>query len=473
MSVASKRLNGPAEGRHGHPHDHRGARVGSGRALPSQPTARAASFDHKKLPPAGPICRDRIRMSELKRFPSLIGDIYEAILEKSVWSDVLGNVAQFVGAQAGALLWRSASQSIDDIHTFGIKSPSLETYKEHYATLDPTTKSLLLRDVGEVASTTDLVSYSEYVESRFYTEWVKPQGFVDSWQACLDKSAATFVQLIFWRNSKNVGESDATRDRMRFIVPHLRRAVLISNLVDHGKAEAALFGDTLDGIAAGLFLVDANGRILHANASGQALLARGMVLRAYGGKLASHDASTEQELYSVLDAVGGGQVAPGTHTVAVPLTTRHGDRYVAHVLPLTSGMRRRAGTGYAAAAAVFVQKALLDVPPPQEAIAKLYKLTPMELRVLFAIVQVGGVPEVAAVMGSSGSTIRTHLRRLFSKTGTDRQAELVKLVAGYTNPLLPNARVLEHPHTIGGRGVPAPKLESSALDGRSSSVACA
>jgi DNA-binding CsgD family transcriptional regulator/PAS domain-containing protein len=411
-------------------------------------------------------------MSELKRFPSLIGDIYEAILDKSVWSDVLGNVAQFVGAQAGALLWRSGSRSIDDIHTFGIKSPSLEKYKEHYAKLDPTTNPLLLRDVGEVASTTDIISYSEYVESRFYTEWVKPQGFVDSWQASLDKSAPTSVRLIFWGNSKNGSESDATRDRMRFIVPHLRRAVLISNLVDHGKAEAALFGDTLDGIAAGLFLVDANGRILHANASGQALLARGMVLRAYGGKLVSHDASAEQELYSVLDAVGAGQVAPGTHTVAVPLTTRHGDRYVAHVLPLTSGMRRRAGAGYAAAAAVFVQKALLDVPPPQEAIAKLYKLTPMELRVLFAIVQVGGVPEVAAVMGSSGSTIRTHLRRLFSKTGTDRQAELVKLVAGYTNPLLPNTRVFEHPHTIGGRGVPAPKLESSGLDGRSRDAAC-
>ena len=76
------------------------------------------------------------------------------------------------------------------------------------------------------------------------------------------------------------------------------------------------------------------------------------------------------------------------------------------------------------------------------------------------------------MMGSSGSTIRTHLRRLFSKTGTDRQADLVKLVAGYTNPLLPNARVIEHPHAIGGRGMPAPKLESSALDGRPSDVAC-
>jgi DNA-binding CsgD family transcriptional regulator len=411
-------------------------------------------------------------MSELKRVPSLIGDVYEAILDRSAWSGVFENLAQFVGAQAGALLWKRYSRSTDVVYTTGIKSPSLELYKERYAKLDPTTKPLLLREIGEVASTTELVSYSEYVESRFYKEWVKPQGFLDSWHASLDKSATTSVHLIFWRKGKTGSEGDATRDRMRLIVPHLRRAVLISNMVDHGKEQAALFGDTLDGIAAGLFLVDASGRILHANASGHAMLAQGVVLRAYGGKLVSNDVSAEQELYRILDAVGGEQLVPGADTVAVPLTTRHGVHYVAHVLPLTSGVRRRAGAGYAAAAAVFVQKASLEVPSPQDAIAKLYKLTPMELRVLFAIVQVGGVPEVAAMMGSSGSTIRTHLRRLFSKTGTDRQADLVKLVAGYTNPLLPNTRVFEHSHTIGGRGAPAPKLESSALDGRSSDVAC-
>jgi len=293
-------------------------------------------------------------MSELKLVPSLIGDIYEAILDRSAWSGVFGNLAEFVGAQAGALLWKTYNRSTDAlstdaVHTTGIKSPSLELYKERYANLDPTTTPLLQRDVGEVASTTELVSYSEYVESRFYKEWVKPQGFVDSWHASLEKSATTSVHLIFWRKGKTGIESDATRDRMRLIVPHLRRAVQISNLVDHGKAEAALFGDTLDGIAAGLFLVDANGRILHANASGHALLARGVVLRAYGGKLVSNDASAEQELYRVLDAVGREQVVPGADTVAVPLTARQGEHYVAYVLPLTSGVRRRAGPCSAAA----------------------------------------------------------------------------------------------------------------------------
>ena len=117
------------------------------------------------------------------------------------------------------------------------------------------------------------------------------------------------------------------------------------------------------------------------------------------------------------------------------LAARDGTRHVAHVLPLTSGARRRVGTTLAASAALFVHKAALDTPSPPEVIAKAYQLTPTELRVLLAIVEVGGVPEVAEALGVAGETVKTHLARLYRKTGARRQAELVKLVAGFTNPL--------------------------------------
>jgi len=39
------------------------------------------------------------------------------------------------------------------------------------------------------------------------------------------------------------------------------------------------------------------------------------------------------------------------------------------------------------------------------------------------------------MLGVADTTVKTHLRRLFEKTGTNRQADLVKLVAGYSMPL--------------------------------------
>jgi DNA-binding CsgD family transcriptional regulator len=123
---------------------------------------------------------------------------------------------------------------------------------------------------------------------------------------------------------------------------------------------------------------------------------------------------------------GNGDAAIGNRGVAVPLLARDGERHVAHVLPLTSGTRRRAGTSYAAVAALFVRKAALDKPSPPEVIAKAYKLTPMELSVLLAIVEVGGVPEIAEALGIAETTVRTHLQQTYYKTGVNRQADLVK-----------------------------------------------
>jgi DNA-binding NarL/FixJ family response regulator len=86
-------------------------------------------------------------------------------------------------------------------------------------------------------------------------------------------------------------------------------------------------------------------------------------------------------------------------------------------------------------AALFVRKAAFDTLSPPEAMAKAYKFTPMELRVLLAIVEVGGVPEVAEALGVAETTVKTHLARLCQKTGAGRQADLVKRVAGFSNPL--------------------------------------
>ena len=45
-------------------------------------------------------------------------------------------------------------------------------------------------------------------------------------------------------------------------------------------------------------------------------------------------------------------------------------------------------------------------------------------------------PEVATALGIAETTVRTHLGRVFEKTGTRRQADLVKLAAGFACPLV-------------------------------------
>ena len=69
-----------------------------------------------------------------------------------------------------------------------------------------------------------------------------------------------------------------------------------------------------------------------------------------------------------------------------------------------------------------------------DAIAAAFRLTPSELRVLMAIIEIGGVPDIAAKLGIAETTVKTHLGRLFEKTGAGRQADLVKIAAGFAVP---------------------------------------
>jgi DNA-binding CsgD family transcriptional regulator/PAS domain-containing protein len=377
-------------------------------------------------------------MREAGQVLSLVGDIYDAALDPALWVDVLGKARDFVGGSAAAVFSKDARTKSLNVyyHCGGVDPHYQQLYFDEYATLDPSTSAHVLSEIEQPICTADIMALDEFTETRFYQEWGRPQGLVDFAAAVLDKTATGAALFGVFRQERHGFVDDDTRWRLRQIVPHIRRAMLIGRAIELKTAQASALADTLDGVSAGMFLVDESGRIVHANASGQALLDERSVLRAGGGKVAAIAADADRELNQSLATAGGGDAAVGVKGIAVPLTARDGERYVAHVLPLTSAERRRAGAGYAATAALFVRKAALEVPSPPETIAKLYKLTPTELRVLLAVVEIGGVPEVAEALGMGEATVKTHLHRLFAKTETARQAELVKLVAAFANPLV-------------------------------------
>jgi DNA-binding CsgD family transcriptional regulator len=368
----------------------------------------------------------------------LIGDIYDASLDPALWIGVLENACAYVqGATATVMSQDSAYKSAEFHFQWGNDPQYLQLYQDIYVKLNPVlVPTLLYSKVGDILSTVDLIPYDEFLSSRFYKEWVAPQGYVDSIFTTLDKSSTGYAFFAVTRHKRHGLVDDAARRRMGLLAPHFRRAVAIGKVIDLHKVEAAALADTLDGLVAGMFLVDAAGRLVHANASGHRMLADKSVIQIIGSRFAAFDAPADRALSEVFAAARVGDAAVGRGGVAVPMSARNDERYVAHVLPLTSGARRQAGVTYAATAAVFVRKAALDLPSPIETLAKVYHLTPAELRVLFAIVEIGGVPEVAPVLGLSEPTVRSHLQHLFEKTGTDRQADLVKLVAVYMSPLV-------------------------------------
>jgi DNA-binding CsgD family transcriptional regulator len=374
-------------------------------------------------------------MNDSKRLPTLIGDIYDAVIDPTQRNEVLDKIAAFTGGHSGGLLSKHSLSKSDVLYCYvGADPNSLQVYSESYPKLDPTADSPCF-GVEQVVSATDLVPYEEFRRGRFYREWARPHGWVDVASAVIEKSATSCTFLSVVRHEANGLVDDEMRRRMALVIPHVRRALLIGQTIHRKQTEAVCFSDVLDGLSSGMILVDASGRIVHTNNAGNAILDAGDFLRAVCGRLVASDLAINAALREILVAANAGDAALGVKGIALPLTAHDGERYVAHVLPLTSGARREAGLAYNAVAALFIRKASLEPFSPPEVIGEMYKLTPTELRVLLAIVDIGGVPEVAAALGVAVTTVKTHLSRLFEKTGVARQADLVKLVAGFSTPL--------------------------------------
>jgi DNA-binding CsgD family transcriptional regulator len=371
-------------------------------------------------------------MPDSERVLELVGTIYDAALDPALWPEVLREAGEFVrGPSASLFAQDTARQTGNLFYTWGDDPQFRQSYFEKYIKLNPLTPLVLFLDVEKVHAGSDLVPFEEIQQTVFYKEWVQPQGWGDIVFANLEKSATSYAVFSVTRAERDGVVDDAMRRRMELLVPHVRRAVVIGRVIDLKTVEAAAMADTLDGLAAAMFLVDAQGRIMHANANGRAMLERGEPVRAANGRLLAADAAANASLQEVFAAAGGGDRPVGVKGIAVPVAADDGTRHVAHVLPLTSGARRGAGTSYAAAAAVFVQKAGIELPSPVELVAKLHGLTPGELRVLLGIVENDNIQQVAEALGLSQATVKTHLRRVYEKTGTRGQVDLVKLIAGY------------------------------------------
>ena len=180
----------------------------------------------------------------------------------------------------------------------------------------------------------------------------------------IDRSATSAAFFGVQRHESDGIADDETRERMRLIAPHIRRALSIGRVVDVGQAEAAIFVDILDGLGAGVFLMTASGRIVHANVAGRAILAGNDFLYAVRDRIVARDPAADRALRATLVAASDGHAAMSAGGLAVPLISEDHEHYVAHVLPLTSETKHRAGIANGAVAALFVRKAAMDPSVP-------------------------------------------------------------------------------------------------------------
>lgn len=164
-----------------------------------------------------------------------------------------------------------------------------------------------------------------------------------------------------------------------------------------------------------VFVIDANLNVQFSNRGAQALSGEGL---GAPDRFTAADKEFMARLHSWLKRCRAGSIAG---EMRLPLALRCGRQIAIDAVHLES-----------------IDLFVLSVDDPEVAmgrkldqVAQACGLTPTEERMLALIVE--GLDTIVAAkrLGIAPTTARTHLQRLFAKTGTARQSELVRFVATY------------------------------------------
>ena len=373
-----------------------------------------------------------------ERLPDLIGRIYDCALDPTLWPDVLVEIRQALDFEQAALNLQAMPRGTVLLNVAsGIDSPWLERIADYGPEIvalwgglarivaAPLEEPVLLSEMNPGAVLGD-------ERNRFHEEWHRPQGLVDSAAVGLAKDSQSLATLSFARHQRCGPIGEPEREGLRRLAPHLRRAITISRLLDAQTVATATFQAVFEVLPTPVLVTDGQLRVLYANAPARALLDRRDPLRLGDGRLAANLPAATQALTTAVAMGAVGEAALERRGMAIPLRGEDGIARALHVLPLSGGVLRP-GLVNEAVAAIFVSSTSAAPAPVASLVADLFGLSAKEAEV-FALIAQGLAPnEAAARMGIGVATVRTHLSRVFEKSGARRQADLVRLAASLSH----------------------------------------
>jgi DNA-binding CsgD family transcriptional regulator/PAS domain-containing protein len=368
---------------------------------------------------------------------SVIGDIYDCSFNPGAWTNVLTRITHAVDAAYTTISLAATSDFRGRMAAHSAWDPEqLRILNDEYGVDGiPGLTTVLYGDVDTPWATLSSMSEDEFQMSPFYQNWVKPQGLRDG---CITKFAHTADRIGLLGAITRANRDIISAQEQHFLAllsPHIRRAALIGDLLDQARVMTNLYRTALDGLTTPVVLTEGNGKVLYANGRAEEMLSARHAIFKAEGVLQTTNTVASAALADAIARTASDYDALGRRGIGIPVSGPGEAPAIAYVLPLTAGTAR--AVYQPASAAVFISTASISAPPPEASLIALFDLTPAEARVMSRVG--GGMParEAAQALGISENTLKTHLGRIFTKTGMSRQADLMTLMAEIASPLAP------------------------------------
>jgi len=378
-------------------------------------------------------------VSSFEDLLDLVDRIYAAAEAPELWPDALERLAE-ASQSAATIIYRNM-----DAHEGGVDvavrvtPEAADSYQQYFHRLDPwgnSPRTATLIRPGAVVDGDELIDRSDLRATEYYNDFARPNGLTRVLVGTIAMHGP-FVSVLSLIRDEGAGEhSTENRRLLGALMPHLSRAIQIHRRLLPVSVLDGAAVDALDCLSAGVILLDEQGRTIFVNRAAERLV------RARDGLCIEHgclgavlpqerDALRLLVMQAARRSAGESLHAGGALSISRPSMRRP---YNLLVTPL--GRRHTSLHGPDAAVAVFVSDPEDRVLGETGALVRLFRLTPAEARLAAAVATGAPLADVADTLRIGLETARTQLRSVFAKTGTTRQAELVRIIARAC-PLLP------------------------------------
>lgn len=359
----------------------------------------------------------------------LVGRIYDASLEPELWQDVLAAFAERIGASSGSLSFHHVTDRVLSlVKLHGRDERFLPAYREHFVHVNPYLDALTGLSGTRYLSHAVLPE-DELVTGEYYQDWLRPQDIHYSTGSVLFQDDAR-LGAVAWQRPRRAGPfgQDAVAEVARF-EPHFRRALTINQKFWDLLAQSNAALAVLDNMALGVIFVNERKEVVYLNPAAEAMvgLEDGLVVRR--NRIATPVPEQTAQLDALLDGAVQTGAGLGTHPGGTMWCGLLADRsYQVLVSPLRNQRNDLGLSGKRVCAAVFVSSPYQPYTSSVQSLRTLHGLTAAEANIVSELANGLTVRQIAEKLALSMHTVRTHLRSVFQKTGTRRQADLARLV---------------------------------------------
>jgi DNA-binding CsgD family transcriptional regulator len=367
---------------------------------------------------------------ELRRVAdNLSALIDEASFGLASWQAVTDEIARmFPGSMASLHRQDFVARDLNFIVASNLDDSYFRTFKEHYAFVNPWIDLWKRVPNGAIRISEQHSPVRLIAKSEFYNDWLRPQKTLDAAVGMkIDCANGVLIHLPVHYSMHLAERYDAAVAKvLQLVRGNLMRASLISGRLAESEQRAAAQSALLERAGCVAVVVDRHLRLHDANQSAVDRFAAGGAIRGTGGFLSIADRNTHARLRQAVGMLLNGapeaksrlhfSAAGSLWTITLARLPAVGPIAALNTLPKLALLLFEQAMAFN----------VIDAHLPR--LAEAFLLSPAESRLCAHLVRGLTLADCAAQLGISVETARSHLKRVFDKTGARRQAELMLLL---------------------------------------------